>query len=112
MQRLTSGDDSASFQVEHLATFSTASPQQTPTTPKMALQRLFAMEKTSGIWTQRMAIQVEGKEDTENESLISVNFDANNKSQQLSLCLLIMITRSLAAFASSSAIAFRWQSRT
>lgn len=48
-------------QVEHLATFSTASPQQQPTTPKMALQRLFAMEKTSGIWTQRMAIQVEGK---------------------------------------------------
>ena len=27
----------------------------------MALQRLFAMEKTSGIWTQRMAIQVEGE---------------------------------------------------
>lgn len=45
------------YQVEHLATFST----QQQTTPKIALQRLFAMEKTSGIWTQSMAIEIEGK---------------------------------------------------
>ncbi|XP_054162619.1 epidermal growth factor receptor kinase substrate 8-like protein 1 isoform X2 [Oppia nitens] len=48
------------YSVEHLATFSTTSPQQQQTTPKMALQRLFAMEKTSGIWTQRMALQLKG----------------------------------------------------
>jgi len=36
------------YAVEHLATFSTNSPQQQQTTPRMALQRLFAMEKTSG----------------------------------------------------------------
>lgn len=36
------------YTVEHLATFSTTSPQQQQTTPRMALQRLFAMEKTSG----------------------------------------------------------------
>lgn len=48
------------YLVEHLATFSTSSGHQQTTTPKMALQRLFAMEKTSGIWTQRMALQVEG----------------------------------------------------
>ena len=48
------------YSVEHLATFSTCSPHQQTTTPKMALQRLFAMEKTSGIWTQRMALQIEG----------------------------------------------------
>jgi epidermal growth factor receptor kinase substrate 8 len=48
------------YAVEHLATFSTNSPQQQQTTPRMALQRLFAMEKTSGIWTQRMAIQLKG----------------------------------------------------
>lgn len=45
------------YQVEHLATFST----QQQTTPKIALQRLFAMEKTSGIWTQSMAIEIDGK---------------------------------------------------
>jgi hypothetical protein len=49
-----------SYFVEHLATFSTVLPGQQQITPKLALQRLFAMEKTSGIWTQRMAIQVEG----------------------------------------------------
>ncbi|XP_075676958.1 uncharacterized protein LOC113795507 isoform X2 [Dermatophagoides pteronyssinus] len=76
------------YHVEHLATFSTSSspspnsptPQTTTTTttlsssssshsqhddqqhvtPRMALQRLFKMEKTSGIWTQRMAIQLKG----------------------------------------------------
>ncbi|KAH7639992.1 epidermal growth factor receptor kinase substrate 8-like protein 1 [Dermatophagoides farinae] len=34
--------------------------QQQHVTPRMALQRLFKMEKTSGIWTQRMAIQLKG----------------------------------------------------
>lgn len=48
------------YQVEHLATFSMVSHQ--PTTPKAAIQRLFAMEKASGIWTQRMAIQVEERD--------------------------------------------------
>ncbi|KAI1292639.1 Epidermal growth factor receptor kinase substrate 8 [Halotydeus destructor] len=48
------------YSVEHLATFSTSSPHQQQTTPKMALQRLFAMEKTSGIWTQRMSLLIEG----------------------------------------------------
>lgn len=50
------------YQVEHLATFSTTTPQNTLTTPKMALQRLFAMEKTSGIWTQRMTIEIDGRD--------------------------------------------------
>ncbi|CAG2109356.1 unnamed protein product [Medioppia subpectinata] len=36
------------YSVEHLATFSTTTPQQQQTTPRMALHRLFAMEKTSG----------------------------------------------------------------
>ena len=35
-------------------------PTQQQITPKVALQRLFAMEKTSGIWTQKMTIQIEG----------------------------------------------------
>jgi len=76
------------YDVEHLATFSTASSQQqiksivagkraaggnkSPTTiannsielgpgirePKLALERLFDMEKLSGIWTQRMQIEL------------------------------------------------------
>ena len=50
------------YSVEHLATFSKLSPTNTQTTPKIALERLFAMEKTSGIWTQRMSIAVEGHE--------------------------------------------------
>ena len=36
------------YLVEHLATFSTTSPQHEHITPRMALQRLFKMEKTSG----------------------------------------------------------------
>ena len=49
------------YHVEHLATFSTSSSSHSqPTTPKIALQRLFAMEKSSGIWTQRMSVQIEG----------------------------------------------------
>lgn len=51
----------ANFMVEHLATFSTSLPTQQSITPKMAIQRLFAMEKTSGIWTQRMTLKLEGK---------------------------------------------------
>lgn len=49
------------YVVEHLATFSTSTPSQQPITPKVAIQRLFAMEKTSGIWTQRMFVKIEGE---------------------------------------------------
>ena len=42
------GHSTPNYAVEHLATFSTSSPQQQQTTPRMALHRLFAMEKTSG----------------------------------------------------------------
>lgn len=38
-----------SYHVEHLATFSTTSDQHEHITPRMALQRLFTMEKTSGM---------------------------------------------------------------
>ncbi|XP_053210452.1 epidermal growth factor receptor kinase substrate 8-like isoform X2 [Panonychus citri] len=48
------------YVVEHLATFSTSMTSQQPITPKVAIQRLFAMEKTSGIWTQRMFVKIEG----------------------------------------------------
>lgn len=49
--------------VEHLATFSTSlsAQQQQQITPKMAIQRLFAMEKASGIWSQRMLLKLNGK---------------------------------------------------
>ncbi|RWS26491.1 epidermal growth factor receptor kinase substrate 8-like protein, partial [Leptotrombidium deliense] len=55
-----SASSASNYVVEHLATFSTSLPQQQQTTPKVALQRLFAMEKTSGIWTQRMTIKFDG----------------------------------------------------
>ena len=49
------------YSVEHLATFSTEMPSSPqPITPKLALQRLFTLEKTQGIWTQKMAMQIEG----------------------------------------------------
>lgn len=53
--------DGQHYFVEHLATFSTSlHGNGGATNPKQALQRLFAMEKSSGIWTQRMALRVEG----------------------------------------------------
>lgn len=45
----------ATILVEHLATFSTTSPQHEHITPRMALQRLFKMEKTSGTETSSSA---------------------------------------------------------
>lgn len=47
------------YVVEHLATFSTSIPA--PITPKTAIQRLFTLEKTAGIWTQQMILKITGK---------------------------------------------------
>ena len=110
------GDSSADFvyDVEHLATFSTSSPQQaaentrrtnkylsernsrtvdcvdeenvvatiatangsscSASEPRVALQRLFELEKLSGIWTQQMQIKLSGKQmlivDCETSSIV------------------------------------------
>jgi len=79
------------YDVEHLATFSTSgniSPtndndeivksdtsigkRNSATTPKIALQRLFELEKLSGIWTQHM--QIELRED----SMLIVDCETNS----------------------------------
>ena len=48
MDRFSPPNQVPSYHVEHLATFSTMTPQHEHITPRMALQRLFKMEKTSG----------------------------------------------------------------
>lgn len=48
------------YLVEHLATLSTLLESPEEISPKMAIQQLFEIEKSSGIWSQRMIIQIEG----------------------------------------------------
>ena len=46
--------------LEHLATF-TVSPENDLVYPADGMRRLLAMEKTSGIWTQKMLMRLERK---------------------------------------------------
>ena len=43
------------YLLEHLATF-TVSPENDLVSPADGMRRLLAMEKTSGIWTQKVTI--------------------------------------------------------
>jgi len=51
-------DDGPSFVVEHLATF-TVSQQNEIVYPADGMRRLLQMEKTSGIWTQKMLLRLD-----------------------------------------------------
>ena len=51
-------DDGPSFVVEHLATF-TVSQQNEVMYPADGMRRLLHMEKTSGIWTQKMMLRLD-----------------------------------------------------
>lgn len=51
-------EDAPSFEVEHLATF-TVSQQNEVVYPADGMRRLLQMEKTSGIWTQKMVLRLD-----------------------------------------------------
>ncbi|PRD24943.1 UNVERIFIED_CONTAM: Eps8 [Trichonephila clavipes] len=55
-----SGENYPTYLLEHLATFSVGS-QYGISTPKDGLRRLLQMEKSSGIWTQKMQMRLEKK---------------------------------------------------
>ncbi|XP_022256397.1 epidermal growth factor receptor kinase substrate 8-like isoform X3 [Limulus polyphemus] len=57
-QHSDTSDDGPAYLVEHLATFSVG-PQFGLETPKDGLRRLFQMEKTNGIWTQKMQMKLD-----------------------------------------------------
>ena len=57
---LFSGGRSPAYLLEHLATF-TVSPENDLVYPADGMRRLLAMEKTSGIWTQKMLMRLERK---------------------------------------------------
>ena len=46
--------------LEHLATF-TVSPENDLVYPADGMRRLLAMEKTNGIWTQKMLMKIDRK---------------------------------------------------
>jgi len=54
------GGRSPAYLLEHLATF-TVSPENDLIYPADGMRRLLAMEKTSGIWTQKMLMKLERK---------------------------------------------------
>lgn len=54
------GGRSPAYLLEHLATF-TVSPENDLVYPADGMRRLLAMEKTSGIWTQKMLMRLERK---------------------------------------------------
>ncbi len=53
-----SGPVSPTYVLEHLATF-TVSPENDLVYPADGMRRLLAMEKTNGIWTQKMLMKIE-----------------------------------------------------
>ena len=55
-----SGGRAPAYLLEHLATF-TVSPENDLVYPADGMRRLLAMEKTSGIWTQKMLMRLERK---------------------------------------------------
>ena len=59
--------------LEHLATFS-VSPENDLVYPADGLRRLLAMEKTNGIWTQKMLMRIDRKMvnimDQENKEIV------------------------------------------
>lgn len=57
-QRSDITDDGPRYLLEHLATFSVG-PEYGLTTPKDGLRRLLQMEKTNGIWTQKMQLKLD-----------------------------------------------------
>ena len=61
------------YLLEHLATFS-VSPENDLVYPADGMRRLLAMEKTNGIWTQKMMMRLERKMvnimDHENEEIV------------------------------------------
>ena len=52
------GPVSPTYVLEHLATF-TVSPENDLVYPADGMRRLLAMEKTNGIWTQKMLMKIE-----------------------------------------------------
>ena len=56
----SSGGRAPAYLLEHLATF-TVSPENDLVYPADGMRRLLAMEKTSGIWTQKMLMRLERK---------------------------------------------------
>lgn len=59
-QHSESNEDGPTFLLEHLATFSVG-PQFGLVSPKDGLRRLLQMEKSNGIWTQKMQMRLEKK---------------------------------------------------
>lgn len=60
-QQSDSNDEAGpSYLVEHLATFRVGSAYEVES-PKDGLRKLFQMEKTKGIWTQKMSIRLESR---------------------------------------------------
>ena len=57
--KLFSGQ-SPTYVLEHLATF-TVSPENDLVYPADGMRRLLAMEKTNGIWTQKMLMKIDRK---------------------------------------------------
>ncbi|CAL4094740.1 unnamed protein product [Meganyctiphanes norvegica] len=55
-----SGEDGPTYVLEHLATFR-VSPESDLVYPADGMRRLLHMEKTSGIWTQKMMLKLEKK---------------------------------------------------
>ena len=53
MRSFISGGRQPTYLLEHLATF-TVSPENDLVYPADGMRRLLAMEKTSGIWTQKV----------------------------------------------------------
>ena len=53
MDHFNSGGRMPTYLLEHLATF-TVSPENDLVYPADGMRRLLAMEKTSGIWTQKV----------------------------------------------------------
>ncbi|XP_074593614.1 arouser isoform X2 [Brevipalpus obovatus] len=72
MSKMHSNANDINYVVEHLATFSTSIPA--PITPKTAIQRLFTLEKTAGIWTQQMILKITDDHmlivDSESDSIV------------------------------------------
>ena len=57
MRSFISGGRQPTYLLEHLATF-TVSPENDLVYPADGMRRLLAMEKTSGIWTQKVFVPV------------------------------------------------------
>ncbi|KAF0293249.1 hypothetical protein FJT64_008843 [Amphibalanus amphitrite] len=68
VRRTESPDEGAMYLLEHLATF-TVSPEMGTLGPRDGMRRLLQMEKTTGIWTQKMELRLR------NQSVVIVDHE-------------------------------------